>query len=278
MISIRRVAEFAIALSVVALVFNASAQNSAAQDSAATKKPFEPVPGMPGKDSVWVPTPFVTLEKMYDLAKLTPKDFAMDLGSGDGRSIIVAAKRGAPGLGIEWNQDLVDLSNKLAKEAGVSHLAKFQRGDMFAADLSKATVLGLFMLPDQLTKLVPKFLGMRPGSRITMNGFAIPGWTIDVTEKATGDCGTWCTAHLYIVPAPVAGTWRLGDADLALTQSFQMVSGTLTANGKATPIASGRLNGEEIVFTVRDTTYTGRVNGNAMSGEVNSKPWSATKK
>jgi hypothetical protein len=277
LISIRRVAEFTIALSVVALAFNASAQSSKAQDAAATKKPFEPVPGMPGKDSVWVPTPFVTLEKMYDLAKLTPKDFAMDLGSGDGRSIIVAAKRGTPGLGIEWNQDLVDLSNKLAKEAGVSHLAKFQRGDMFAADLSKATVLGLFMLPDQLKKLTPKFLSMRPGSRITMNGFAIPGWTIDVTEKATGDCGTWCTAHLYIVPAPVAGTWRLGQADLALTQSFQMITGTLTAGGKSTPIA-GRLNGEEITFTAGDAKYTGRVNGAAMSGEVNGKPWSATKK
>ena len=97
---------------------------------------------MPGKDSVWVPTPFVTLEKMYDLAKLTPKDFVMDLGSGDGRAIIVAAKRGAPGLGVEWNEDLVDLSNKLAAQAGVSHLAKFVKGDMFAADISKATVLG----------------------------------------------------------------------------------------------------------------------------------------
>jgi hypothetical protein len=183
LISVRRVAEFAVALSVVALAYN----GSLAQEG---KKPFEAVPGMPGKDSVWVPTPFITLEKMYDLAKLTPKDFVMDLGSGDGRAIIVAAKRGTPGLGIEWNQDLIDLSNKLAAEAGVSKLAKFERGDMFAADLSKASVLGLFMLPDQLKKLTPKFLAMRPGSRITVNGFGIPGWTIDVTEKATGDCGT----------------------------------------------------------------------------------------
>ena len=114
MITVRRVAEFAIALSVVALAFNAGAQDA----SGASKKPYEPVPGQPGKDSVWVPTPFITLEKMYDLAKLTPKDFVMDLGSGDGRAIIVAAKRGAPGLGIEWNQDLVDLSNKLAAQAG----------------------------------------------------------------------------------------------------------------------------------------------------------------
>ena len=269
MISVRRVIEFAIALSVVAFVFNASAQQA--------KKKFELVPGMPGKDSVWVPTPIPTLEKMYDLAKLTPKDFVMDLGSGDGRAIIVAAKRGTPGLGIEWNQDLIDLSNKLAAEAGVSHLAKFQRGDMFAADLSKATVLGLFMLPDQLAKLTPKFLAMRPGSRITMNGFTPPGWTPDVTEKATGNCGTWCTAHLFIVPAPVAGTWRLGNADLVFKQSFQVLSGTLTTGGKDTPI-TGRLNGTEITFTADGTQYAGRVDGNAMSGQVNGKPWSATRK
>jgi hypothetical protein len=119
---------------------------------------------------------------------------------------------------------------------------------------------------------------MRPGSRITVNGFGIPGWTIDVTEKATGDCGTWCTAHLYIVPAPVEGTWRLGDGELALSQSFQMLTGTLTAGGKSEPLASGRLNGNEITFTVGDTTYRGQVNGTAMSGDINGRPWSATKK
>lgn len=270
LISVRRVVEFAAALSVVALAFGAPAQE-------AGKKPYEPVPGQPGKDSVWVPTPFATLEKMYDLAKLTPKDFVMDLGSGDGRAIIVAAKRGTPGLGIEWNQDLVNLSNQLAKEAGVAHLAKFERGDMFAADISKATVLGLFMLPDQFAKLTPKFLAMRPGSRIALNGFTIPGWTPDVTERATGDCGTWCTAHLVIVPARVAGTWRLGDADLTLTQSFQMITGTLGKNS----IANGRLNGAEINFAVGDTQYTGRVDGNTMGGEMKGKAtgtWKAVRK
>jgi hypothetical protein len=272
LVSVRRIVEFAIALSVVvAFAVSAPAQQSKG------KKPFEPVPGMPGKDSVWVPTPIPTLEKMYDLAKLTPKDFVMDLGSGDGRAIIVAAKRGTPGLGIEWNQDLINLSNKLAAEAGVSHLAKFQRGDMFAADLSKATVLGLFMLPDQLKKLTPKFLAMKPGSRITMNGFTPPGWTPDVTEKASGDCGTWCTAHLFIVPAPVAGSWRLGNASLTFKQSFQMLTGTLTAGGKSTPV-TGKLNGAEIAFTAGDAQYTGRVDGKTMRGQVNGKPWSATRK
>ncbi len=273
MISFRRVLQFAIALSVVSLAYNVPAQEG--------KKPFEPVPGMPGKDSVWVPTPFATLEKMYDLAKLTPKDFVMDLGSGDGRAIIVAAKRGAPGLGVEWNEDLVALSNKLAAEAGVGHLAKFVKGDMFAADLSKATVLGLFMLPDQLAKLTPKFLAMRPGSRITMNGFTPPGWTPDVTEKATGDCGTWCTAHLFIVPAPVAGTWTLPDGSLTLAQSFQAITGSLTVKGKSTPIANGKLRGDEIAFEAGGTQYTGRVTGDTMRGELAGSAkgtWSATKK
>lgn len=272
MIRVRRIVEFALALSVVALAFNAPAQEAG--------KKYVPTPGQPGKDSVWVPTPFATLEKMYDLAKLTPKDFVMDLGSGDGRAIIVAAKRGAPGLGIEWNQDLVDLSNRLAQEAGVAHLAKFERGDMFAADLSKASVLGLFMLPDQFAKLTPKFLAMRPGSRIALNGFTIPGWTPDITERVTGDCGTWCTAHLVVVPAPVAGTWRLGNGDLVLTQSFQNLTGTLTEGGTSTPV-TGKLNGVEITLTAGDTTYTGRVENGSMAGNVKGKAsgsWKAVKK
>ena len=268
--SFRRVMQLLATLCVVSLAFGAPAQEA--------NKPFDPVPGMPGKDSVWVPTPFVTLEAMFDLAKLTPQDFVMDLGSGDGRAIIAAAKRGARGLGVEWNEDLIDLSNKMAEKAGVSHLAKFVKGDMFAADISQATVMALFMLPDQLTKLIPKFLALRPGTRIVVNGFGVPGWTIDETGKATGDCGSWCTAHLYIVPAQVAGTWRLAEGNLSLTQNFQMLSGSLTAKGKSTPIVGGRLRGDQISFTIRDTPYTGRVTGNTMSGEANGGTWTATKK
>jgi hypothetical protein len=266
---------FTVALSVVSLAAIAGAPAEKG------KKPFEAVPGMPGKDSVWVPTPYATLEKMFDLAKLTPNDFVIDLGSGDGRAIIAAAKRGAPGVGVEWNEDLIALSNKTAAKAGVSHLAKFVKHDMFSYDISKASVMALFMLPDQLGKLAPKFLALKPGSRIVMNGFTVPGWTPDTTEKATGDCGSWCTAHLYIVPAQAAGSWRLGDGDLTLTQSFQMLSGSLTSGGKSTPISNGRLRGEEITFSVGDAKYTGRVTGNTMSGDVTgggSGKWSATKK
>jgi hypothetical protein len=273
--SIRRVIQIAAAIGIVSL---AAVAGTAAQQG---KKPYEPVPGQPGKDSVWVPTPYATLEKMFDLAKLTPKDFVIDLGSGDGRAIIAAGKRGAPGIGVEWNEDLIALSNKTAAKAGVSHLAKFVKHDMFAYDISKATVMALFMLPDQLGKLTPKFLALRPGSRIVMNGFTIPSWTPDVTEKATGDCGSWCTAHLYIVPAQVGGTWRVGDATLTLTQTFQMLSGSLAAGGKSTPLTNARMNGTGISFTAGDTQYTGRVDGNSMSGERKggmSGPWTATRK
>ena len=244
------------------------------------KKPFEPVVGQAGKDVVWVPTPFVLVEKMLDMAKVTPQDFVMDLGSGDGRNIIAAAKRGAHGLGIEWNQDMVDLSKRLAQEAGVADKAQFVQGDMYAADISKANVMAMFLLTENLDRLMPKFLDLRPGSRIVINGFGITGWTPDVTDRATGDCGSWCTAHLFYVPAKVGGTWQLASGQLTIKQSFQKITGTLSNSGKSTPI-EGSLNGEQISFTAGGATYTGRVDGNAMSGEVkggaNGK-WGATKK
>ena len=223
--------------------------------------------GQAGKDVVWVPTPFVTVEKMLDMAKVTPQDFVMDLGSGDGRNIIAAAKRGARGLGVEWNQDMVDLSRRLAQEAGVADKAQFVQGDMYAADISKANVMAMFLLTENLDKLMPKFLDLRPGSRIVINGFGITGWTPDVTEKADGDCGSWCTVHLFHVPAKVAGTWQLPEGQLTLKQSFQKITGTLSNGENSTPI-EGSLNGNRITFTVGETTYTGQVNGNAMSGDV----------
>ncbi len=162
-------------------------------------KPYEPYAGQPGKDVVWVPTPEVLVEKMLDLAKVTPKDFVMDLGSGDGRNIIAAAKRGARGLGVEWEADMVKLSRLNAEKAGVADKAKFVQGDMFEADISKATVLALFLLPDNLRKLRPAFEKLKPGTRIVLNGFPIDWWEPTQVEKADGDCGSWCTAYLFIV-------------------------------------------------------------------------------
>jgi SAM-dependent methyltransferase len=238
---------------------------------------FQPVPGQPGKDVVWVPTPYPLIEKMLDMARVTAQDYVIDLGSGDGRNVIMAAKRGARALGIEYNGDMVQLSRRNAAKEGVADRARFVEGDMFEADISQATVLALFLLPDNLRRLTPKFLNqLKPGTRLVMNGFPIPEWTPDATETASGECGNWCTSHLYYAPAKVAGTWRLPQGILRFEQSFQMLSGTLNK----VPITNGRLKGSEISFTVGDLQYVGRVNGNVMSGEVKGpRPgqWKATR-
>ncbi len=236
-------------------------------------KLFEPEVGQEGKDVVWVPTPPVLVEKMLDLARVTPQDYVIDLGSGDGRNIIAAAKRGARALGVEYNPDMVDLSKRIAAKEGVADQALFVQGDMFEADISRATVLALFLLPDNLTKLTPKFLDLKPGTRIVANHFGIEGWDPDETGKAEGDCGSWCTALLYIVPARAAGTWRLPQGELRLEQKFQKLSGALTSGGSSTPVDGGRLRGDQITFTVGGTEYSGRVNGDAMLGAGGA--WSA---
>jgi SAM-dependent methyltransferase len=247
----------------------------------AQEKPYEPVPGQAGKDAVWVPTPFATIEKMLDLAELTPQDFVVDLGSGDGRAVIAAAKRGAQAVGVEFEEKLVLLSRELAKKAGVADKATFVQHDMFTYDISKATVLPLFLLPEHFAKLTPKFLALKPGARIVINTFRIPNWEPDETAKAEGDCSHWCTALLYIVPAKVAGSWQLPEGELRLTQEFQKVSGTLASGGKRIPIKDARLRGDNISFSIGRAKYTGRVDGNTMSGSIAGKStstWTAVKK
>jgi hypothetical protein len=212
---------------------------------------------------------------MLDMAKLTPNDFHMDLGSGDGRTVITAAKRGARSEGIEYNPDMVGLSERNAKAAGVTGKATFRRADLFETDFSKAQVVTLFLLPSINMRLRPKILEMRPGTRIVSNTFTMEDWTPDQSETIGGDCTSWCTAHLWIVPAKVEGTWDLGQrGTLTLYQSFQMLSGSLGS----TQVSQGRLRGDEISFTAGGTTYTGRVEGNSIRGTVNGQAFTATKK
>jgi precorrin-6B methylase 2 len=227
---------------------------------------FEPTVGQAGKDVVWVPTSPALVEKMLDLAKVTPQDFVMDLGSGDGRNIIAAAKRGARGVGVEFNPQMVELSRRLATEAGVADKATFVEGDMYEADISKASVMALFLLPSNLEKLKDKLFNLRPGSRIVMNTFTVEGWEPDVSERLESNCESWCTAALYIVPAKVAGTWQFQGGEVTLEQKFQMLTGTITAGGAGTAIGGGRLRGDEISFSANGVNYVGKVAGDRITG------------
>jgi len=229
---------------------------------------FQPFEGQPGKDVIWVPTPPALVEKMLDLARVTPRDFVVDLGSGDGRNIIAAAKRGARGLGVEYEPDMVALSRRYAEEAGVGDKAKFVQGDMFEADFSQASVLALFLLPANLRKLAPKFLELPPGTRIVNNGYRIEGWEETEVGHVDGLCMAWCTAYLYVVPAKVAGIWHIPSGEVKFEQDFQTLSGTLIASDGRTQKVDGSIKGDRIRFTTGLDTYSGRVNGKEMSGEA----------
>jgi SAM-dependent methyltransferase len=245
----------------------AAAQPTAAQQPAA-QQPFEPVTGQAGKDVIWVPTPQATVDTMLELARLTAQDHLIDLGSGNGITVITAAKRGATAHGVEFNPEMVELSRRLAKDANVAAKATFSQGDLFEADLSKATVITLFLLPDINRRLRPSLLELAPGTRVVSNTFDMGDWEAD--EKKHAQCDTsWCNALLWIVPAKAAGTWRLGSETLLLTQKYQMLEGTLGA----APISAGRLTGAEIAFTANGRTYKGRVAGDRITGEG----WTATR-
>ncbi len=227
---------------------------------------FQPQVGQDGKDVVWVPTPEETMEKMLDLAKITPKEFLIDLGSGDGRTVIAAAKRGARAHGIEYNPEMVELSKRNAAREGLSDRATFAQGDLFESDLSKADVISLFLLSSINLKLRPKLLELRPGTRIVSNTFDMGEWEADMTATAPG-CDSWCTALLWIVPARVEGTWRLPQGELVLKQNFQLISGTLKSGNTTLPVR-GRLQGDRINFTAGKNQYAGRVSGNTMEGGI----------
>ncbi len=213
----------------------------------------------PGKDVQWVPTPPALVEKMLDMAGVTPKDRLVDLGSGDGVLVIAAARRGVRSRGIEYDRGLVDYSRRQAAEAGVDHLTRFVRGDIFKSDFSDATVVTTFLLPSMNLRLRPTLLAMKPGTRIVANTFAIGDWQPD-ESAAIEPCERWCTALMWIVPARVGGTWITPKGDLILTQRFQHFSGTLGRD----PIENGKLRGETISFTAGAAHYTGRVDGDRM--------------
>jgi predicted RNA methylase len=248
----------------IALLFALSTPLAFAQAQKAPKPDFTPTIGQEGKDVVWVPTPQVVVDKMLDLAKVTKDDFVMDLGSGDGRTVITAAKRGAKALGVEYNPNMVELSKRNAEKAGVTERAQFVKADLFETDFSKASVITMFLLPEINLRLRPKILDMKPGTRVVSNTFTMGEWkadeTADLGAGGKGSCNeSWCTALLWIVPAKVQGTHKLPQGELTLKQDFQMLSGTFKTDGKTVAIANGRVKGEEVSFRANGKDYRGRV-------------------
>jgi len=255
---------------------------------AATAQKFEPQVGQAGKDVIWVPTPEEVVERMLTMAQVGPNDFVMDLGSGDGRTVIMAAKKfGARSLGIEYNPDMVKLSQDNAQKAGVADRAQFRRADIFATDISQATVITLYLLPALNMKLRPTILGMKPGTRVASHSFTMEDWEADEVSTLDGR-----RAYFWIVPANVMGTWSLDagaqKAEMQLEQTFQKINGTVSLGNIQGGLREARLRGPQISFAYVDQSgvrrdFSGEVNGRQMQGTFRDDKgqegrWSATKK
>lgn len=261
-------------ITTTALLGTAWAQTTALPD-------FAPEVGQAGKDVVWVPTPQSLVDAMLDMAELTEDDYLIDLGSGDGRTVITAAKRGAKAHGIEYNPDMVTVAQRAADAEGVTDRATFVQGDIFESEFSDATVISLFLLPNLNLKLRPMILDMAPGTRVVSNSFDMSDWEPDEKVRVQEmDCTSYCRGFKWVVPAKVEGDWELDNgAALALTQTFQMLEGTVESDGAAATISDARLNGVEITFDVDGTTYTGKVDGDTMEGQTeNGDAWSAARR
>jgi SAM-dependent methyltransferase len=249
-----KVAGFLIALLSVGLV---------AQDRT-TPAPPAPRVGQLGKDVGWVPTSQALLDQMLDMASVTSRDYVIDLGSGDGRTVIAAAKRGARALGIEYDPSLVEWATRRAAAEGVGARARFVKADLFESDLSQATVITMYLLPEINLKLRPRLLELAPGTRIVSNTFTMEEWDPDQTTTVHGNCFEWCTALLWVVPAKVAGVWRLPQGTLTIKQEFQRIRGTFSSAGSTVPIENGRLLGNRVTFTAGGLAYSGQVSGGTI--------------
>jgi hypothetical protein len=254
----------------------------------ATAQKFEPQVGQAGKDVIWVPSPDDIVDRMLTMAQVGPNDLVIDLGSGDGKIAIAAAKKfGARSMGIEYNPDMVKLSQANAKAAGVAEKATFKNADIFATDFSQATVITMYLLPGLNMKLRPQLLAMRPGTRISSHSFSMEDWEADEISSVDGR-----RAYHWIVPANVQGTWALDaggqKTDLTLEQTFQKIHGTVGIGQLQAGLREPRLRGFNVAFAYVDASgvrreYTGRVTGAKMEGSFRDDKggegrWSATKK
>jgi len=259
-----------------------------ASGAAAQQQKFEPQVGQAGKDVIWVPTPDDVVDRMLTMAQVTPSDFVMDLGSGDGKIAIAAARKfGARSLGIEYNSDMVKLAQDNAQMAGVAEKASFRRADIFATDFSQATVITLYLLPALNMKLRPQILSMRPGTRVASHSFNMEDWEADEISTLDGR-----RAYFWIVPANVMGTWNLElnnqRMEVTLEQTFQKIGGSVSLGHAQGGLREARLRGASIAFAYVDGAgvrrdFTGRVSGSRMEGSFRDEKgqegrWTAAKK
>jgi len=279
------------ALAALLLALAASALAQSPPGDTLKRKPYEPSIGQAGKDVIWVPSPDKVVERMLRMAQTTPRDFVVDLGSGDGKIVITAAQRfGARAMGVEFNPDMVALSRENARKAGVADKVEIVQGDFFKIDFSRATVLTLYLLPDLNIKLRPKILALRPGTRVVSHSFDMEEWEPDELSTLDGK-----RAYFWVVPANVAGGWTLSldgsttsQVDVGFEQKYQTLRGYAQLGEVLAGLRDARLRGAGIRFAYVDAKgvrreFSGEVTGDRMEGTYRSDPgrqghWRAVKR
>jgi SAM-dependent methyltransferase len=271
--------KFRVLVSVTSLAVALAVNPVFAQSAESTKlgdEKYEPRVGQSGKDVIWVPTNDAVADAMLKAANVKPTDLVYDLGAGDGKIAIAAAKNfGATAVGIEYNKEMAELATRNTQRAGVADKVKIINGDIFVEDFSKATVVTMYLLPDLNLKIRPTILKMAPGTRIVTNSFNMGDWEPD-DKVGTG----YAQGYFWVVPGNAAGKWSLKGVEgsqqpvtLELTQRYQRVGGTLNIYGKSQPILGGTLTGNRLKFSFLDQSNQSRIvdvtlNGNELSGQV----------
>ncbi len=248
-----------------------------AQTSAPANEAYKPQRGQAGKDVIWIPSPDALVTRMLRLGAITPRDYVIDLGSGDGKIVIAAAREfGAQGKGIEYNPNLVDLSRQRAEAAGVAERAEFEKADIFESDFSRATVITMYLLPHLNLKLRHRILALKPGTRVISHEFRMGRWAPDETSRV----GT-ASVHLWLVPANVGGEWELTfpqrsgpiSVTMNFTQTFQNFMGDVVFREFSTGVREPKVAGDRVHFSLTDEDgllrrFEGQVAGNRITGSV----------
>ena len=256
------------------------------------RKEYEPQVGQAGKDVIWVPTPEDVVDRMLRMAQTTANDYVIDLGAGDGRIVIAAAKKiGARALGIEYNSNMVKHAQGNVEKAGVADKARVIEGDIFVSDFSQATVLTMYLMPELNLKLRPQILTMRPATRVVSHSFSMEDWEPDEVSVIDGR-----TAYLWIVPANVTGNWSMeltgaGNPqrlDVTFEQRYQKISGTVVLGPVRAGLREPWLRGFQITFSYVDNNgvrrdlsgrvVSGRMEGSFRADNGQEGRWTATKR